>query len=201
MISRAYMIRRERVKEMKHEDYTVKWICALPTELAAAVVMLNERHNSLPQDFHDINNYRLGRIDRQNVIIACLSFEVTSNTSAVIVTSHIRSIFSSIIFDLMIDVGGEASSVENDIRLGDVVISKPAETSDEVIQYDFEKIVQEGRFVRTGSLNRSPDMLLNAVSSLYTRHMIKKTELSRHLLQMLSKYPKLQKTSAYQGAQ
>ena len=95
--------------------------------------MLNERHDPLPQNSHNINNYRLRRIDRQNVIIACLSFEVTNNTSTVIVASHIRSIFSSIIFDLMIDVGDEASSVENDIRLGDVVINKPVETSDEVI--------------------------------------------------------------------
>ena len=103
--------------------------------------MLNERHDPLPQNSHNINNYRLRRIDRQNVIIACLSFEVTSNTSAVIVTSHIRSIFSSIIFDLMINVNDEAPSVENDIRLNNIMISKPAETSNEVIQYNFKKIV------------------------------------------------------------
>lgn len=195
------MIRRERVKEMKHEDYTVGWICALPTELAAAVAMLDERHDPLPQDSHDTNNYRLGRIGRQNVAIACLPSGVTGNTSAAIVASHIRSTFPSIIFGLMVGVGGGAPSVENDIRLGDVVISKPAETSGGVIQYDFGKTVQEGRFVRTGSLNRPPDVLLNAVSSLHARHMMEEAELPRHLSQMLSKYPKLQKTSAYQGAQ
>ncbi len=186
---------------MKHEDYTVGWICALPTELAAAVAMLDERHDALSQDSHDTNNYALGRVEGQNVAIACLPSGVTGNTSAAIVASRIRSTFPSIIFGLMVGVGGGAPSVENDIRLGDVVISKPAETFGGVIQYNFGKTVQEGRFVRTGSLNRPPDVLLNAVSSLQARHMMEEAELPRHLLQMLSKYPKLQKTSAYRGAQ
>ena len=55
--------------------------------------------------------------------------------------------------------------------------------------------------MRTGSLNRPPDVLLNAVSSLQARHMMDETELPKHLSQMLSKYPKLQKTSAYQDLQ
>lgn len=42
---------------MKHEDYTVGWICALPTELAAAVGMLDERHSTLPSRQQDNNTY------------------------------------------------------------------------------------------------------------------------------------------------
>ena len=187
---------------MKHEDYTVGWICALPTELAAAVAMLDERHGSLPQDSrHDANNYTLGRIGRQNVAIACLPSGVTGATSAAIAASHIRSTFPSIIFGLMVGVGGGAPSVENDIRLGDVVISKPAATSGGVIQYDFGKTVREGRFVQTGSLNRPPDVLLNAVSSLQARHMMMEAEIPKYLSQMRSKYPKLQETSEHQGSQ
>ena len=186
---------------MKHEDYTVGWICALPTELAAAVAMLDEPHDPLPQDFHhDANNYTLGRIGRQNVAIACLPSGVTGATSAAIAASQIRSTFPSIIFGLMVGVGGGAPSVENDIRLGDVVVSKPAATSGGVIQYDFGKTVREGRFVQTGSLNRPPDVLLNAVSGLQARHMMEEAEILRHLSQMLSKYPKLQ-TSKHQGSQ
>lgn len=67
----------------------------------------------------------------------------------------------------MVGVGGEAPSVKNDTRQGAMVISKPAETFDRVIQYDFGKTVQEGHFVRTGSLNRPPDMLLNAVGNYH----------------------------------
>ena len=100
---------------MKHEDYTVRWICALPTELAAAVAMLDKHYDPLPQDSHDTNNYRLGRIGKQNVAIACLPSGVTGNISAAIVASCIHSTFPSIIFDLMIGVGGGAPRVENDI--------------------------------------------------------------------------------------
>lgn len=186
---------------MEHGDYTVGWICALPTELAAAGAMLDQRHDPLPKKSQDHNNYTLGRIEGHNVAIACLPSGVTGTTSAAIVASRIRYTFPSIEFGLMVGVGGGAPSTENDIRLGDVVISKPVGTSGGVIQYDFGKTVQEGRFVRTGSLNRPPDVLLNAVSSLQARYMMEEAHLPRHLSQMLSKYPKMQKDYAYQGPQ
>lgn len=65
--------------------------------------------------------------------ITYLSFEVTSNISIIIVTSRIRSIFPLIIFNLIVSISDKASSVENDIRLGDVIISKLAETFNGVI--------------------------------------------------------------------
>lgn len=182
---------------MKPQDYTVGWICASPTERAAAVAMLDEHHRDLLQVSQDTNNYTLGWIGRQNVAIACLPSGVTGITSAAIVASHIRYTFPSIIFGMMVGVGGGAPSLENDIRLGDVVISKPAETSGGVIQYDFGKTIHEGQFVRTGSLNRRPNVLLNAVSRLQARHEMEEAELPKHLSQMLMKYPKMQKTSTY----
>lgn len=177
------------------------WICALPTELAAAVAMLDERHNPLPQDSHDHNNYTLGRIGVHNVAIACLPSGVTGITSAAIVASHIRSTFSSIRFGLMVGVGGGAPSAKNDIRLGDVVISKPDGTSGGVIQYDFGKTVQEGRFVRTGSLNRPPTVFLSAVNTLQAKHLMEEPELTRHLSEMVVRYPRMQAAGTYPGGQ
>jgi len=55
-------------------------------------------------------------------------------------------------------------SAKYEIRLGDIVVSRPTGTSGGVIQYDFGKTIQEGRFVRTGSLNRPPNVLLQSVS-------------------------------------
>lgn len=78
---------------MEHGDYTVGWICALPTELAAAVGILDKRHNPLPQNSHDHNNYTLGRVGVHNVAIACLPSGATGTTSAAVVASHIRSTF------------------------------------------------------------------------------------------------------------
>lgn len=58
--------------KLSHDDYTVAWICALPLEMAAAKVMLDEIHGSLPQPSTDHNNYTLGRRAGHNVVVACL---------------------------------------------------------------------------------------------------------------------------------
>ena len=91
------------------------WIYALPTELAAAVAMLDERHNPLPQDSYDHNNYTLGRIGVHNMAVVCLPSGVMGITSAAIVASYIPSTFPSIRFGLMVGVGGGAPSAKNDI--------------------------------------------------------------------------------------
>lgn len=99
----------------------------------------------------------------------------------------------------MVGVGGGAPSAKNDIRLGDVVISKPDGTSGAVIQYDFGKTVQEGRFVRTESLNRPPTGLLGAVKTLQANHRMEEPELTKHLAEMSLKYPKMQEDGTYPG--
>jgi len=67
---------------------------------------------------------------------------------------------------LMIGIRGRVPSEERDIRLGDVVVSKPTAAFGGVIQYDFGKTVQNGKFVRTGSLNKPPEVLLTALAKL-----------------------------------
>ena len=94
----------------------------------------------------------------------------------------------------MIGVDGGAPCAKNDIRLGDVVISKLNRTSGGVIQYDFRKTVQEGQFVRTRSLNRPPTVLLSAANTLQAKHLMEKPELTRHLSDMVMKYSRMQAT-------
>jgi hypothetical protein len=122
--------------------------------------MLDEHHQPLQQDPGDGNNYTLGRMGVHNVVLACLPYGVSGLTSAAAVALQMRSSFKYLRFGLMVGIGGGVPSRENDIRLGDVVVSKPTEQSGGVIQYDFWKTVQEGRFKLTGSLNRPPDVLL-----------------------------------------
>ncbi|RMZ82975.1 hypothetical protein DV737_g1794, partial [Chaetothyriales sp. CBS 132003] len=134
--------------------------------------MLDEKHEALPTPSTDDNNYALGQIGHHNVVIAGLPFGRTGLTSAARVAEQMRGTFTSIRFGLMVGIGGGVPSKENDIRLGDVVVSKPDDASGGVIQYDFGKTVQEGRFVRTGSLNRPSDVLLNAIAKLNAQHML-----------------------------
>ena len=184
-----------------HLDYTVGWICALPTELAAAVAMLDERHDSLPQNPHDDTNYSLGRIGNHNIVIACLPLGVIGVTSAASVATQLQSTFPSIRFGLMVGIGGGAPSVKYDIRLGDVVVSRPSRTSGGVVQYELGMALLEDRFVRTGSLNRQPDVLIAAVSTLQARHLMGEPEFTRYLEELTVKYPKMQRTYTYQGSQ
>lgn len=186
--------------EMKHEDYKVGWICALPTELAAAACMLDEHHDALPQPATDDNNYTLGQIGPHNVAIAGLPAGVTGVTSAARVAEQMRTSFPSMRFGLMVGIGGGVPSDDHDIRLGDVVVSKPGDTSGGVIQYDFGKTVKECRFVRTGSLNRPPDVLLNAVTSLQARHMYETSRIPRILSDSTARFPLRKPACSYPGA-
>ncbi|KAJ5716986.1 purine and uridine phosphorylase [Penicillium malachiteum] len=136
-------------RKLRHQDYTVAWICALPLKMAAAVAMLDERHRDLPAKANDSNTYILGRIHGHNVAIACLPSGVYGTTSATIVGIQMQSTFESIRFGLMIGIGGGVPSGKADVRLGDVVVSKPTRDSGGVIQYDYGKTVTGGRFERT----------------------------------------------------
>jgi len=170
------------------EDYTIGWICALPLEMAAAIAMLDDHHQDHPpQPSHDHNIYTLGRIGSHNVVLTCLP--ETGTTSAATVASQMCSTFTLIKFGLMVGVGGGVPSPAVDIRLGDVVVSMPSDTSGGVIQYDFGKTVQEGRFVRTGSLNKPPGVLRNAVLSLKTKGLLNGIDLSKHISKALMNNP------------
>lgn len=184
-----------------YQDYTVGWICALPTEMAAAVGMLDERHSYLSTRPHDGNTYTLGRIGDHNVVIACLPAGVTGTTSAAHVGRHMLHTFESIRFGLMVGIGSGVPSAANDIRLGDVVVSNPSGSSGGVSQYDFGKAIIDGQFARTGSLSRPPDVLLGAVANLQAKHMMESHELSKNISVMIEKYPAMRNEFTYQGAQ
>jgi hypothetical protein len=71
-------------------------------------------------------------------------------------------------------------SEEADIRLGDVVVSRPHKTHGGVVQYDFGKANLSG-FERTGFLNTPPTMLLNAVGNLQANHIRGKSRLTEYM--------------------
>jgi nucleoside phosphorylase len=188
--------RQQPSTKLTHSDYTVGWICALVTELAAARAMLDQRHDILPQDRRDHNNYTLGRIGPHHVAIACLPDGVMGITSAARVAEQMLWTFTSLRFGLMVGIGGGVPGGQNDIRLGDVVVSRPEGSLGGVIQYDYGKTVQRGRFERIGSLNRPPDVLLKALASVKAAHMMEGPAFPRFLSEMGDKFPRLRPASA-----
>lgn len=161
-----------------HDDYTIAWICALPLEMAAAKAMLDEVHSHLPQPRADHNVYTLGTISNHNVVVACLPSGVYGTISASNVVSHMTSTFPSIRFGLMVGIAGGVPGKSADVRLGDVVVSKPTAISPGVVQYDYGKTLREGKMQRTGSLNKPPQVLLKAVSHMDSDYLAGKRPLN-----------------------
>lgn len=179
---------------LRHEDYTVGWVCALPIELAAGQAMLDERHDNLPQNSDDANIYTLGRIGKHNVVLACLPAGQTGTNSAAAAATQMKSSFRMIRFGLMVGIGGGVPSAEADIHLGDIVVSLPGHGHGGVIQYDFGKSTPNG-FQRTGFLNPPPRILLTAVSKLQANYDLGESDLEIHISK-LGKVPKFSRDQA-----
>jgi nucleoside phosphorylase len=153
------------MKRLNHEDYTVGWICPLEVEQVAALEMLDEEHERLPQQLADHNVYSLGSISGHNVVIAGLH-QPGNNPTATVVT-QMKMTFPNLRFGLLVGIGGGVP-VKTDngmIRLGDVVVSKPAGKHSGAVQYDHGK-AEASHFRRTGTLSPPPAVLLNAAQDL-----------------------------------
>ncbi|KAH7007555.1 nucleoside phosphorylase domain-containing protein [Ilyonectria destructans] len=113
-------------KKFSHEDYIVGWICPLEVEQIAALEMLDEEHERLPQPATDHHVYNLGSIAGHNVVIAGL--HTPGNNPAATVVTQMRSTFPNLRFGFLVGIGGGVP-VKTDngvIRLGDVVVNLAA---------------------------------------------------------------------------
>ncbi|KAE8151959.1 hypothetical protein BDV25DRAFT_138323 [Aspergillus avenaceus] len=156
-------------RRLSNGDYSVGWICALPCELEAARRALDKTHyHELELAECDENTYTYGEIHGHNVVIACLPSGVYGTTSATVAAQHMNASFRSLRYRFMVGVGGGVPSRSNDIRLGDIVVSKPEGKEPGVIQYDLGKTLPLGQFQEAGSLNKPPRALLTAIPVLQT---------------------------------
>ena len=154
------------LKPLDRDAYTIGIVCALPKELLAVRLMFDRRHRDLDLDKLDSNHYALGSIFTHNIVAACLPSGDYGTCSAAGVASHLRRSFPKVEFCLLVGIGGGVPSPQNDIRLGDIIVSQPTENHSGTIKYDFEKVMQNGTFQQIGSHQRPPQQLLTAISSL-----------------------------------
>jgi nucleoside phosphorylase len=131
--------------------------------------MLDKTHPQLLQFPGDNNTYMLGEISGHNTVVACLPSSVYGPNSAATIAAHMRTTFHSIQFGLMVGIGGGVPSTKDDIRLGDVVVSKPTGI---LVHYDYGKTVAGGVFHQTGMMNQPPQVLLNAIAQLHADEIL-----------------------------
>ncbi|KAI5457078.1 hypothetical protein BGZ63DRAFT_365685, partial [Mariannaea sp. PMI_226] len=163
-------------------DYTIGWVSALPIEMAAAKVMLDNVHPNLPVDSSDTNAYTLGNIGIHSVAIACLPSGQYGTNKAAVVANNMRRSFPSIRISLMVGIGGGVP-LDVDVRLGDIVVG------DRVFQYDLGKTIPGGEVERTGVVNRPPQDIMTAVSKLRADHESTGSQIPFFLSQILEQHP------------
>ncbi|KAG2415546.1 hypothetical protein HFD88_006737 [Aspergillus terreus] len=127
-------------------------------------------------------------------------------SSATAVAKDMLRSFPNIKIGLMVGVGGGApgppsEKAEDDIRLGDIIVSKPGPGHGGVIQYDYGKTLSEGEFVDIGYLNRPPNVLLTALTKLLSRIELEGSSVSRQVAEIGRKYPRKSQDWKYQGVE
>ncbi|KAF4342879.1 vegetatible incompatibility het-e-1 [Fusarium beomiforme] len=151
--------------------YTIAWVCALPNEMVAALAMLDDVHEPLPQPANDINSYTFGSIRRHNVVIACLPTGQYGMNNAVTVLTHLIRTFTSVRLCLMVGIGGGSPREGSDVRLGDVVIGT------KVVQHDLGKMVGSGQIIRTADPRTLNPLIGTAISFLQAKHELDSSQI------------------------
>ncbi len=67
------------------------------------------------------------------------------------------------------------------------------------MQFDRGKIHSDGRFERTGTLNKPPGLLMANVQKLEAKHRREGNEISKYLIQMLERFPNMKEEYVYLG--
>lgn len=175
---------------LTHDSYNIAFICPTGIELAAVEGMLDELHPALPSTI-DKNSYTYGRMGVHYVVVAVLP--ETGNDRAASVATQLNNDFRSLRFGLLIGTGGGIPDLAKgrDIRLGDVVVSKPTEIFGGVVQLDRGKSHAHGRFERTGIQQKPPDILLSTAQRLDALHARLDTHIPFFMEEMLERYPKM----------
>ncbi|OQU94565.1 Ankyrin repeat-containing protein [Cladophialophora immunda] len=180
------------------DDYTVGWVCALPTEVAAAKAALDRIHDNIPPDMNsdDNNHYILGSLQGHNVVVAYPNSRVCGKTSVADVATQLHASYMSVRFTLMVGIAGGVPDTKEDIRLGDVVVGKSTAGWPGVVQYDVNGERVEDQFVRGRALHQPTPLLLAAMGKAETAAIFDESKMPLYISEIVQKDPV---TFAYPG--
>lgn len=150
-------------------------ITTLSKELKAVIAVLDQRHGQ-PSNFQkpksDTNNYVWGQIGEHSIVLVSHPMKMTGKVSAATTALSMLRTIPSIRFCLIVGIGGGVpypeKAPDEQVRLGDVVVSAPSGTTGGVVQYDLGKVeIRKGGsyFRRTGQLNNPSRELLSVLTT------------------------------------
>ncbi|OJJ77926.1 hypothetical protein ASPBRDRAFT_61389 [Aspergillus brasiliensis CBS 101740] len=172
------------MRPKRREDFTIAIICTLPLEGEAVEALFDETYDRSCKLYGkqqgDTNSYINGRLGRHNVVLCCLP--KMGNGSAASVASSLQTSYTGIQLALVVGICGGAPrpGKDQELFLGDVVIS------DSAIEYDFGRQYPSGFQRKTGVKdtlgrpNREIRTLLNAMTARRSRGELE-FEIMHHL--------------------
>ncbi|KAF3399386.1 hypothetical protein DPV78_006841 [Talaromyces pinophilus] len=173
------------------DDYSVGWVCALPIEVEAAKATLDTIHdNLLPnRNLDDNNNYILGSLQGHNVVLAYPNFGEYGKTSVADVATQLHASFRSVQFNLMVGIAGGVPDTKEDIRLGDVVVSRSTAGHPGVVQCDVNGERAEDQSIRGRAFNQPAPLLLTAMGKAETAAIFGESKMRQYISEIVRKEP------------
>ncbi|KAG6000031.1 hypothetical protein E4U54_001574 [Claviceps lovelessii] len=181
------------LRRLAYGDYTMAWICISSDEHLAATAMLDETHEALPvfPADTDFNHYNFGSIGGTNIVVAKPPAWEMASPSASAVTKRIVATFSNVGAVLLVGIGSGVPSSDNDIRLGDVVVSAETMAHDISICDTAVKSSDHGFRVPQRGPNSWSTILTRMISELMLRHQRYGNNIQHHLSTCMMHHPDL----------
>ncbi|KAI1294320.1 purine and uridine phosphorylase [Xylaria venustula] len=165
------------------DDFEIAIMCALPLEANAVIALFDKCWDS--KRYHrapgDTNTYTTGAIGRHNIVLVHLPSmgKVAAATSA----TYLRASYTGIRLSLVVGICGGVPSgkspKDEEVLLGDVVIS------DGIIQYDFGRQFPHG-FIRKGHFQDSLPRPSPSIRAFLAMLQAKRTQ--KHLQENTIRY-------------
>ncbi|KAH6971419.1 nucleoside phosphorylase domain-containing protein [Ilyonectria sp. MPI-CAGE-AT-0026] len=181
-----------RLREIQPEEVTVAIFCALTDESVAVRLTLEEELKCPTPGRKYLYNF--GRIGEHKIVIAQPIEVGTVDTSNL--AAYVSNAFKNVRFALMVGIGGGIPSEKNDIRLGDIAVSKAGSGHPGVIQYDFVKYGADSVVERKGTLNKTHPVLQSADIMVEQDEMMGRSELYLNLSSISRTDPKWRRPMA-----
>ncbi|RAH45696.1 uncharacterized protein BO95DRAFT_453201 [Aspergillus brunneoviolaceus CBS 621.78] len=181
------------------DEYSVGWVCTLPIEVEAAKASFDCIHeNLLPPNLNlnNNNNYILGSLQGHKVVLAypnCRAGddgEDDDKLSLADVATQLQANFTAVRIILMVGIAGAAPKTNEDIRLGDIVVSNSAVGLPSAIQYAANEEHMEDQRLRGRALRRpTSSLLLTATRKAETAAIFGDSKIDQYVGDIVRKDP------------